>query len=53
MAQRWGNVKGKLRGWWNRASKWLECHPKTIAYIAFFLALNYFIDFLPSIIGLF
>lgn len=49
MAQDNENVKQEEDGPIDRFNKWLQCHPKTIAYIAFFLALNYVIDFLPKL----
>jgi hypothetical protein len=49
MAQIARNVKGKVQDTWDHAQVWFECHPKTLAYISFFLALNYILDFLPSL----
>lgn len=46
MTQFGGNVKQK----WDEAREWLynwlECHPRTIAWISLLLFINYLLDFL-------
>ena len=49
MAQMQANVKRNLVKWRDRFYDWLECHPRTLAWIVFWLALNYVIDFLPRL----
>jgi hypothetical protein len=46
MTQDEQNVKGRARlgELWGRVEDWFVCHPKTIAWLSFFLFLNYVID---------
>lgn len=49
MTQLIRNVKSKLEELWGRLETWFVCHPKTLAYITFFLVLNYILDWVPHL----
>jgi hypothetical protein len=49
MTQAIRNVKGKLTRLNDRVQKWFADHPKTLAWVAFWLFLNYVLDFVSGL----
>lgn len=42
-------IPQRIRGRLQDAYEWFECHPKTIAWLTFWLAVNYVVDIITGV----